>query len=265
MGAMAELAGRIPIRHYVDHGGNVQPAAAVDLFLQKIYPDLVAKAKRTSAKAGDVLPLKDVEWRFVTSARETITKPLPGAGPPNPHCAGFMPHTVNPVSGQPLGNTEDEHSLGSHVTFGQFRTLYLADFPWNKEFELDVPEQSPRLRGVPAGLAPRAAQFEFRGARPRPSAACGNHQQRYSQGRAARNDARAAREPGAGRFLAGARGAVERSRVCDSGYVRGEHCRRPSAQPRPTGSRSPLSPTVRFLSRTAGTGSAKHYATPPAR
>src|SRR6188508_124615 len=27
-GAMAELAGRIPIRHFVDHGGNVQPAAA---------------------------------------------------------------------------------------------------------------------------------------------------------------------------------------------------------------------------------------------
>ena len=27
-GAMAELAGRIPIRQFVDHGGNVQPAAA---------------------------------------------------------------------------------------------------------------------------------------------------------------------------------------------------------------------------------------------
>src|ERR1700681_2779269 len=29
-GAMAELAGRIPIRHFVDHGGNVQAAAATD-------------------------------------------------------------------------------------------------------------------------------------------------------------------------------------------------------------------------------------------
>ena len=47
MGAMAELAGRIPIRHYLDHGPNVQPAAAVDEFLQKTYPGLVAKAKHT--------------------------------------------------------------------------------------------------------------------------------------------------------------------------------------------------------------------------
>ena len=97
MGAMAELASRVPIRHYIDHGGNVQPAAAVDAFLQNIYPGLIAKSKHTVAKAGSVLPLKDVEWRFVTSARETITSPLPGAGRPNPHCAGFTPHAVNPV------------------------------------------------------------------------------------------------------------------------------------------------------------------------
>ena len=139
MGAMAELAARIPIRHYVDHGGNVQPAAAMDEFLQKVYPSLLAKARHTVAKAGDLLPLKGVEWRFVTSAREVIRRPLPGAGGDNPHCAGFTPHTVNPVSGQPVGNTEDEHSVGSHLTFGKFRALYLADFPYNKEFELMCP------------------------------------------------------------------------------------------------------------------------------
>ena len=139
MGAMADLSARIPIRRYLDHGANVQPAAAVDDFLQKTYPSLVAKAQHTVVSAGDVLPLKGVEWRFVTSARETIKGTLPGAGAPNPHCEGFTPHTVNPVSGQPLGNTEDEHSVGSHVTFGRFRAMYLADFPWNKEFELMCP------------------------------------------------------------------------------------------------------------------------------
>ena len=139
MGAMAELAGRIPIRHYLDHGPNVQPAAAVDEFLQKTYPGLIAKARHTVVKASDTLPMKGVDWRFVTSAREMITRPLPGAGAANPHCAGFTPHAVNPVSGQPLGNTEDEHSVGSHVTFGRFRAMYLADFPWNKEYELMCP------------------------------------------------------------------------------------------------------------------------------
>jgi competence protein ComEC len=156
MGAMAELAGRIPIRRYIDHGGNVQPAAAVDAFLQNVYPGLIAKSKHTAVKAGEVLPLKGVEWRFVTSARETIKSPLAGAGRPNPHCAGFTPHTVNPVSGGPLGNTEDEHSVGSHVTFGKFRALYLADFPWNKEFDLMCPDN--RLGTVEFLLVSRHGQ-----------------------------------------------------------------------------------------------------------
>ena len=35
-GAMAELASRIPIHDFIDHGANVQPAAAADDFLQKV-------------------------------------------------------------------------------------------------------------------------------------------------------------------------------------------------------------------------------------
>ena len=46
----------------------------------------------------------------------TITAPLPGAGQPNPYCASFTRHAVNPVSGQPVGATEDEQSVGTHVT-----------------------------------------------------------------------------------------------------------------------------------------------------
>src|SRR5467141_562300 len=34
-GGMAELASRTTIREFIDHGGNVQPAQAVDDFLQK--------------------------------------------------------------------------------------------------------------------------------------------------------------------------------------------------------------------------------------
>jgi beta-lactamase superfamily II metal-dependent hydrolase len=156
MGAMGELATRIPIRHYMDHGGNVQPAPAVDEFLQNAYPALVAKARHTALKAGDVVPLKGVEWRIVTSAQGTITTPLSGAGTPNPHCSGFKPHTVNPVSGQPVGNTEDEHSVGSHVTYGKFRAVYLADFPWNKEFELMCPAN--RLGGTDLLMVSRHGQ-----------------------------------------------------------------------------------------------------------
>lgn len=155
MGAMAELAARIPIRHYLDHGPNVQPAAAIDEFMQKTYPALTAKARHTVVKAGDTLPMKGVDWRIVTAGRQMIAKALSGAGA-NPHCAGFTPHTVNPVSGQPVGNTEDEHSVGSHVTFGRFRALYLADFPWNNEYELMCP--ASRIGAVDFLLVSRHGQ-----------------------------------------------------------------------------------------------------------
>jgi beta-lactamase superfamily II metal-dependent hydrolase len=156
MGAMAELASRVPIRHYIDHGPSVQPSQAVDTFLQNVYPGLIAKARHTAVKAGNVLPLKGIEWRFVASASEVVKTPLPGGGRPNQHCAGFTPHTVNPVSGQPVGNTEDEQSVGSHVTFGRFRALYLADFTWNKEFELMCPTN--RLGSVEFLLVSRHGQ-----------------------------------------------------------------------------------------------------------
>src|SRR5262244_1908168 len=51
-GGMAELAARLPVRHFVDHGGNVQPAAATDEFLQKTYPQLYARATHTVARPG---------------------------------------------------------------------------------------------------------------------------------------------------------------------------------------------------------------------
>src|ERR687884_439 len=35
-GGLAELATRIPIREFIDHGPNVQPGAAADEFLEKI-------------------------------------------------------------------------------------------------------------------------------------------------------------------------------------------------------------------------------------
>src|SRR5918995_941564 len=156
MGAMAELANRIPIRHYLDHGGNVQPSAVVDAFMQDTYPVLVSKSKRTIVKAGDRLPLKGLEWRFVASAGEIVKDSLPGADRQNSHCEGFKPHAVNPVSGQAVGNTEDEQSVGSHITFGKFRALYLADFPWNKEFELMCPNN--RLGTVDFLLVSRHGQ-----------------------------------------------------------------------------------------------------------
>src|SRR5689334_9007150 len=44
LGGLAELANRIPIREFNDHGMNIQPSPAADAML-KAYTDLYTKAK----------------------------------------------------------------------------------------------------------------------------------------------------------------------------------------------------------------------------
>ena len=156
VGGLPELATRIPLREFVDHGPNVQPGRQIDLVLEQ-YAALYARARRTVVKTGDRVPLKGLEWRIVSSAAQMLKTPLPGAGAPNPSCASFRRHDVNPVSGGPLGKTEDEQSVGSHVTFGKFRVLYLGDFDWNQEFELMCPMN--RIGTVDLFIPSRHGQF----------------------------------------------------------------------------------------------------------
>jgi beta-lactamase superfamily II metal-dependent hydrolase len=130
-GAMAELANRMPIREFIDHGANVQPAAPTDEFLQNTYPPLYAKAKHTVVKAGDRISVAGLDWRIVESAGEGIRTPLPGAGKPNPYCAAFTPQEVD--------RSENAQSVGSQITYGKFRTLHLGDLTVNKEFDLMCP------------------------------------------------------------------------------------------------------------------------------
>jgi competence protein ComEC len=155
VGGLPELATRIHIKEFIDHGANVQPGPQIDAVLQQ-YAELSARAKHTIAKTGSTIPVSGLDWRIVSATGQLLKTPLPGAGAPNPYCAGFKRHDVNPVSGGLLGNTEDEQSVASHVTFGKFRVLYLADFDWNQEFELMCPNS--RLGAVDLFVVSRHGQ-----------------------------------------------------------------------------------------------------------
>ncbi|HYL38723.1 MAG TPA: MBL fold metallo-hydrolase [Bryobacteraceae bacterium] len=142
-GGLAELASKIPIREFIDHGPNVQPGQLADTFLASTYPQLYAKAKHTVAKPGDKIALAGVEVRVVASAGEVIKTPLPGAGKPNPTCVSFKPGE---------NNAEDPQSVGIHVTYGKFRALHLGDLTKNKEFELMCPNNRVGTVDVLLGL-----------------------------------------------------------------------------------------------------------------
>ncbi|HUR34150.1 MAG TPA: MBL fold metallo-hydrolase [Vicinamibacterales bacterium] len=130
-GGMPELASRIPVREFIDHGPNVQPAPAADDFLQKVYPTLYGTSRHTVARPGDRVAVTGLDWRIVSAGGQTLKSALPGAGRPNPYCAAFKP--------QDPDLTENAQSVGSVITFGRFRVAHLGDLTWNKEFELMCP------------------------------------------------------------------------------------------------------------------------------
>jgi beta-lactamase superfamily II metal-dependent hydrolase len=143
VGGLAELATRIPIRHFIDHGANVQPAPGIDEFLKDAYPKLYEKGTHTVAKPGDRIALAGLDVRIVSSAGQVLATPLPGAGKANPYCAAFKPTT---------NSAEDAQSVGTYVRFGQFRALHPGDLPTTKEFELMCPNSRIDAVDVLLGL-----------------------------------------------------------------------------------------------------------------
>ena len=76
-GGMTELSKRIPIRHFIDHGPNVQANPTTDGFLEGTYNALYREARHTVVNPGDPVPLAGVDVTVLASAGEVLQQPLP--------------------------------------------------------------------------------------------------------------------------------------------------------------------------------------------
>ena len=130
IGGLSELAKRIPIKEFFDHGPNIQPGPQIDPTMQQ-YAELYGKAKHTVVKPGDKIPVAGLDWRIVSAAGEVQKTPFSGSARPNPECANYKLTDI--------AKTEDDMSVGSLVTFGKFRTVHLGDLTLNRQFELMCP------------------------------------------------------------------------------------------------------------------------------
>lgn len=138
-GGVKDVASRIPIRTFVDHGPRVQDPeqTMTPQFRQYVdrtdnaYNEAVATGRHLDVKPGDSVPLPSVDVRIVAAARSAITKALPGAGAVNALCSSYEPHDVD--------HTENSYSLGFVLQYQRFRMLDLGDLTWNKEHDLVCP------------------------------------------------------------------------------------------------------------------------------
>ena len=130
VGGVAALADRIKIGTFVDHGPN-QEDSDVTREDYAAYEKLLPKARHLTLTPGKGLPMKGITVRALTSAGEHITEPLPGAGEANPYC------DAEPKP--PSDATENPRSLGTLITYGNFKFLDLGDLTKDKELELACP------------------------------------------------------------------------------------------------------------------------------
>jgi competence protein ComEC len=134
-GGVVDLASRIPIRTFVDHGPNVEETLATPKNYAAYLP-VREKRNHIVATPGEKLPLKGIEVQVVSAGAETIAKPLAGAGAPNPLCSAFQPKDE---AKEPLVGGENKQSVGMVISLGKFRMVDFGDLTWNKEHDLACP------------------------------------------------------------------------------------------------------------------------------
>jgi hypothetical protein len=145
VGGVVDLAKRIPIDTFIDHGPNAEhlppgvkddpqlPGGAPDVLYPK-YLEVIKGHKHIVAKPGMVIPMGSMTDTIVASDGVTLSKPLPGAGQPIAAC-----DTALSKSSKADGGEENTRSVASLLSFGKVRIAAFGDLSWKKERELSCP------------------------------------------------------------------------------------------------------------------------------
>jgi competence protein ComEC len=133
VGGAPQLAAKIPLRTFIDHGENRETNSTGVQRVFAAYQQLLAtgKYKHITVKPGEVLPITGMQVRVVSADGALIERSLPGGGKENASCA----NAVKP----PVDVTENPRSVGTLMTYGKLRILDLADLTSDKEMELMCP------------------------------------------------------------------------------------------------------------------------------
>lgn len=128
VGGVPQLAAKIPIGTFVDHG-EVREQGARKLY--EAYKAVLdsGKYKHITAKPSDILAVGSLQVKVVTSDGEVLQQPLSGSQA-NSFCGGASPAP---------DKTENPRSLGTLISFGKFKILDLGDLTADKEQELMCP------------------------------------------------------------------------------------------------------------------------------
>jgi beta-lactamase superfamily II metal-dependent hydrolase len=133
-GGAPQLAARIPVNTFIDHGENRESTDQPTVEVWQAYQKLLSsgKYKRVIAKPGMVLPIHGIRGTVISSDGDLISSSLPEGGQDNPACQNAEQY--------PADQTENLRSLGTLITFGKLRILDLGDLTRDAEMKLMCPK-----------------------------------------------------------------------------------------------------------------------------
>ena len=134
VGGAPEVAQRLPVTTFVDHGLPTAQELESNQPLYEVYLETRKTGQHLPVMAGDQIPIAGLDVQVVSSGDEFITTPLAGAGEANPLCRDFEPKEDTYISGG-----ENGRSVGLVIRHGEFRTITLGDLTWNREHKLVCP------------------------------------------------------------------------------------------------------------------------------
>ena len=142
IGDVPQFVEAIPVGHFYDHG-DIQLAKVEDARWARMgeiakarfdaYAAIRDKVGHTVLKPGDRIPIRGIDVQVIHAGGKWISKPLPGAGAPNPACTtAKQPDLIT-------RDLEDDQSIGLLYTFGKFRMYDPADLEAHNAHELVCP------------------------------------------------------------------------------------------------------------------------------
>jgi len=134
-GGVTELAQLVPIRTFIDHSAPSDEADRASPGTKDAYAAYLrvrSGGAHLEPRAGERLPLEDIEAIVVSSAAATLEAPVADGGATNAAC----PERATPARDQ----YENPRSTGVVVRYGKFRFLDVGDLTGQPLFNLVCPK-----------------------------------------------------------------------------------------------------------------------------
>jgi beta-lactamase superfamily II metal-dependent hydrolase len=130
VGGVYQLAEKMPIVHFVDHGMSVEKGKDAEVLYNE-YAAVRAKGQHLRVEAGGSIPVRGLDVQVLSAGGNVIGSPLEEPGTPNPDCKDYeAPAETTDENGQ---------SIGVLITFGDFRMLDMGDLTKDREYQLVCP------------------------------------------------------------------------------------------------------------------------------